>query len=321
MPMAVKISQFLFFLGCSCFMYLRVMTFDWRMIVPQFLLQTYRKWKRNQRNLSLDKQRITGDVKTFESLRKDFIDAGLHKGSHVMVHASLSKIGYIEGGAETLIRALKETIGHEGIILMPTSPISKLQLDYALSNPIFDVRSTPSAMGKISEVFRTSEGVVRSLHPTEPIAAWGNSALEYVKDHEAGITPYHEASPYRKLMKNKGVILYIGVSLDNAGTHLHTLEDALDVKLPVYHDTVFKLNVISYSGEKQVVETKVHNPEQSRKRRCDELLPMFLAANVYHVSQIGDAKTLVFDAEKMFDCMVKNYKEKEITMYNPKGNQ
>ena len=204
---------------------------------------------------------------------------------------------------------------------MPTSPIARLQLDYVSDNPLFDVLNTPSAMGNISEVFRTSDGVVRSYHPTEPVAAWGAKAYEYIKDHTTKNTPYHWDSPYGKLIQHGGKILYIGVTLDNAGTHLHTLEDALDVGVPVYYSKEFKLQVIDYEGNEMMVTTKVHNPEYSKKRRCDELLPMFLQEGVYSEVMIGKAKTLVFDAKKMFDVMVTSFTDRGITMYNPEGTR
>ena len=238
-----------------------------------------------------------------------------------MVHASLSKMGFIEGGANTVVDVLKEMVGAEGLILMPTSPIARLQLDYVSANPLFDVLNTPSAMGKVSEVFRTSDGVVRSYHPTEPVAAWGAQAYEYIKDHTNKNTPYHWDSPYGKLIQHGGKILYIGVTLDNAGTHLHTLEDAMDVEVPVYYAQEFKLPVHDYEGKELIITTKVHNPEYSKKRRCDELLPMFLREGVYREVYIGKAKTLVFDAKKMFDVMVSAFTERGVTMYNPNGNK
>ena len=45
--------------------------------------------------------------------------AGLKKGQSVMVHTSLSSIGYVCGGAQTIIEALIETVGDEGTIMMP----------------------------------------------------------------------------------------------------------------------------------------------------------------------------------------------------------
>ena len=303
------------------FMYLRTMALNWKSLVPKFLKEIFRSLKRKKRQATLLNQQQSGQGFTQEELKQSLLSAGIQPGDHLMVHASLSKMGFIEGGANTVVDVLKEMVGAEGLILMPTSPIARLQLDYVSANPLFDVLATPSAMGKVSEVFRTSDGVVRSYHPTEPVAAWGAQAYEYIKDHTNKNTPYHWDSPYGKLIQHGGKILYIGVTLDNAGTHLHTLEDAMDVEVPVYYAQEFRLPVHDYEGKELIITTKVHNPEYSKKRRCDELLPMFLREGVYREVYIGKAKTLVFDAKKMFDVMVSAFTERGVTMYNPNGNK
>jgi len=297
------------------------MALNWKSLVPKFLKEIFRSLKRKKRQATLLNQQQSGQGFTQEELKQSLLSAGIQPGDHLMVHASLSKMGFIEGGANTVVDVLKEMVGAEGLILMPTSPIARLQLDYVSANPLFDVLATPSAMGKVSEVFRTSDGVVRSYHPTEPVAAWGAQAYEYIKDHTNKNTPYHWDSPYGKLIQHGGKILYIGVTLDNAGTHLHTLEDAMDVEVPVYYAQEFRLPVHDYEGKELIITTKVHNPEYSKKRRCDELLPMFLREGVYREVYIGKAKTLVFDAKKMFDVMVSAFTERGVTMYNPNGNK
>lgn len=296
------------------------MALKWKSLVPKFLKDIFRSLKRKKRQVALLNQQQSGQGLTKEELKESLLNAGIIPGDHLMVHASLSKMGFIEGGADSLVDVLKQSVGAEGLILMPTSPIARLQLDYVSVNPLFDVLNTPSAMGKVSEVFRTSAGVVRSYHPTEPVAAWGVKAYEYIKDHTNKNTPYHWDSPYGKLIQYGGKILYIGVTLDNAGTHLHTLEDALDVGVPVYCAHEFSLPVRDYEGKELIVTTKVHNPEYSKKRRCDELLPMFLREGVYREVYIGKAKTLVFDAKKMFEVMVSAFTDRGVTMYNPNGN-
>ena len=297
------------------------MALHWKSLIPKFLKEIIRSLKRKKRQTELLNQQQSGQGLTKDDLKQSLLNAGIQSGDHLMVHASLSKMGFIEGGADAVVDVLKEAVGTLGIVLMPTSPIARLQLDYVSDNPLFDVLNTPSAMGKISEVFRTSDGVVRSYHPTEPVAAWGAKAYEYIKDHNVKNTPYHWDSPYGKLIQHGGKILYIGVTLDNAGTHLHTLEDALDVGVPVYCSKEFKLRVCGYEGNEMIVATKVHNPEYSKKRRCDELLPLFLQEGVYREVYIGKAKTLVFDAKKMFDVMVSAFTDRRVTMYNPEGTR
>jgi aminoglycoside 3-N-acetyltransferase len=98
---------------------------------------------------------------------------------------------------------------------MPTVPFRTDAVEYALGNPVFDVKRTPSRMGLITEVFRRTPGVVRSIHPTHSVAAWGQHAREIIAGHERSMTPCGRATPYGRLLQHSGKILFLGVS---AGT-------------------------------------------------------------------------------------------------------
>lgn len=47
-------------------------------------------------------------------------EVDLEKGDAVMVHTSLKRMGYVCGGAQTVIEALMEVVGENGTIMMPT---------------------------------------------------------------------------------------------------------------------------------------------------------------------------------------------------------
>ena len=47
-------------------------------------------------------------------------EIGVQKGQAIMVHTSLSSLGYVCGGAQSVIEALIESVGQEGTIMMPT---------------------------------------------------------------------------------------------------------------------------------------------------------------------------------------------------------
>ncbi len=68
------------------------------------------------------------------------------------------------------------------------------------------------------------------------------------------------------------------------------------------------------------MKTKVHNPDYSAKRNCDALKPMFEQEGVITNGIIGEAKSMLIDADKMLEVMVKNYNEKGVTMYTPWGS-
>jgi len=247
-------------------------------------------------------------------------EQGLKEGDVLMLHSSLRKIGHVEQGEATLISALLKILGKEGTLMMPSFPAIGFNYDYLKSKPVFDLKQTPSRMGVVTETFRKKNGVLRSLHPTDSVIAFGKEADYLVKDHFGQLTPYNEKSPFYRLCELKGKILMIGVGLDSL-TNLHTLEDAVpDFKYPVYHDTLFTMELIDAAGNKQTMQTKVHNPVWSRKRRCNDLAQHFEAAGLLKHFRLGLADCMLIDAYAMHAWMVENYKSRGITMYTPQGH-
>ena len=55
-----------------------------------------------------------------EEIVQKLREVGLEKGDVVMVHTSLKQMGYVCGGAQTVIEALMEVVGKDGTIMMPT---------------------------------------------------------------------------------------------------------------------------------------------------------------------------------------------------------
>jgi aminoglycoside 3-N-acetyltransferase len=291
-----------------------------RFLVPAGMLKWYRAKKKNRINRQLQQQAAKGGI-TRAQLLNDLWLMGIKPGETILVHSSLSSIGYVEGGAETVIGALMDAVGISGNILMPTSPNSALQLEYIQKLDVFDVHNTPSALGRITEVFRKMDGVWRGAHPTEPVAAMGPDAEWLIAGHLGEPTPYTANSPFRRIIERNGKILYVGVTLDNAGTSLHTLEDAVDFPYPVYHHQTFTVRVIDMMLDEHFVPVKVHNPEMSRRRKCDQLLPMFEREGVMQRHRLGQAQVLLFDAKRMFDVMVQQFEQNGVTMYTPNGGK
>lgn len=291
-----------------------------RKCTPNFALNWNRKRKKVLRNNKLHEQQEKGEAITKSRLLENLTQIGIKQGDEVLVHSSLSRIGFLENGARTFIEALLEAVGSEGTILMPTSPNNVYQLNYIRNTPFFDVLNSPSKTGKITEVFRTWPLSKRSLHPTEPVSALGKKADYFIKDHFNQLTPYNERSPFYKISEQKGKILYVGVTLSMAGTNLHTLEDAVNFKFPVYHQEEFDFEVIDENGNSHSIRTKVHDPEWSKKRKCDDLIPMFESKGVLKKVKIGEADTLLVDAEGFLSTMIEEYEKNGVTMYTPKGS-
>ncbi|MFK8038739.1 MAG: AAC(3) family N-acetyltransferase [Crocinitomicaceae bacterium] len=293
-----------------------------RKLTPNSILNWNRKRKKKKINAKLTQQKKSGAIYTKQQIKNDLLSIGLKNGDCILVHSALSKIGYLEEGPKTLVDALIEVVGEEGHILMPTSPNHVYQLNYIRNTPLFDVLNSPSKTGAITEYFRTLTNVKRSLHPTEPVSVLSQKADQFIEGHFKAITPYTSSSPFAKVAEFNGKILYIGVTLDNAGTSLHTLEDAIeDFKYPIYYPEIFSIKVIDSKGESHTVKTKVHDPKYSKLRQCDKLIPHFENAGALKPVKIGLADTLCVDAKLFFNTMVSLYNEKGITMYTPNGGE
>ncbi|ASS48371.1 MAG: hypothetical protein A3D31_08595 [Candidatus Fluviicola riflensis] len=292
-----------------------------RSITPQFLLNRYREQKKEAVRSTIAAQREAGEGLTKETLLQQLSEIGIVEGDTLLVHSSLSKIGFVEGGPQTVIDALLASVGDSGHVLMPNSPNAGYQLEYIRQLEVFDVANVPSALGIITELFRKHPKAIRSVSATEPVSCIGPNAIDFVDEHLGEETPYTSKSPFYKVAAAGGKILYIGVTLANAGTSLHVLEDAVEAfKFPVYYPEVFSVKVKLETGEEKTVKTRVHNPEWSAKRRCDELIPLFEKMGALQKVTLGNAPVLLVDARKMLDVMISEYEQRGVTMYTPNGS-
>lgn len=172
---------------------------------------------------------------TIETISNDLLALGLKKGMTVIVHSSLSSIGWTSGGAVAVVEALMNVITDEGTIIMPTQtsdlsdpknwvrpPVPENWWQIIRDNvPAFNPDVTPTrAMGKVVECFRTYPNVKRSNHPLNSFAAWGKYAEDITNEQPLSIS-FGEHSPLKKIYDLDGYVLLIGVGYDsNTSVHL-----------------------------------------------------------------------------------------------------
>lgn len=165
------------------------------------------------------------------------------KGDVVIVHSSLSSIGYVTGGADTVIDALLETVGDEGTIIMSTLT--------GWFEP-FDVENSPSAVGKISEVFRKRKNAYRSLHPVHSVAAIGKDAKYITEGHNNCNTGCGPGTPYYKIKELNGKIMLLGVDMDR-NTIMHCLEEEIDALYLRTLDIIAPTYIDNYKQKKFIL--------------------------------------------------------------------
>jgi aminoglycoside 3-N-acetyltransferase len=174
-----------------------------------------------------------------DQLAADLRSLGLRPGQDLLIHCSLRGVGPVDGGAATLLDAIRDVAGPATLVVPAQTAWNSLTsrafraatagLDpdgyarYVAAMPGFDPASTPSAgMGEFAEYVRTRPGAFRSAHPQSSFAALGSEAAACMSVHDLDCH-LGERSPLRWLYDASAAILLLGVGY-SACTAFHLAE-------------------------------------------------------------------------------------------------
>lgn len=172
-----------------------------------------------------------------KELCEQFRALGITEGMVLEVHSSLKSLGYVIGGAQTVVDALIETVGFDGTIVMPIQDSSNTEPAFWENPPLRrDLwerirKETPDfkpdesdiiAMGRIAENLNRRPGSYRSYHPNCAFVAYGKYA-KLITHSQSLDYALGEQSPLGALYQLPAYILLIGVGYENC-TALHLAE-------------------------------------------------------------------------------------------------
>lgn len=184
----------------------------------------------------------TDNPVTTDRLLADLRSLGVEPGDTLLVHSSLSAIGWVAGGPQAVVDAFDRAVGDAGTVVVPTHtpqysnpeawsnpPVPEAWIEpIRTSMPPYRPDVTPSrGVGEIPECLRTYPGAVRSPHPVVSFAALGADADETVSDHQFDFG-LGEGSPLARIYDQGGRVLMLGTDY-GTNTSIHLAEYRADV--------------------------------------------------------------------------------------------
>jgi len=236
---------------------------------------------------------------TKEALKKQLGELGLRPDDTVTIHTSMKAIGKVEGGADTVIDAFCEYLS-EGLFLVPTHTWACV----GLSQPVYDVRSTPACIGALPRTAALRKDGYRSLHPTHSLWGHGKGAEEYLRGEEALCTPCAPTSAYGRLAEAGAKILLIGVGNDK-NTFIHAVEEMADLPNRLSPEPL-ALTVIDHNGNAIPVSMHRHFCTETNdvSRYFVNFEPALTDCGAQTLGKLGNAEVRVVDAKKCRDVIL-----------------
>ena len=257
---------------------------------------------------------------TFEKLVEEFRGLGVNEGDTLLVHSSYKSLGEVDGGPQTVIRALEAVLrlradehgtplstGVEGTLIMPT-----FNFDFNKGQP-WDVRTTPSKMGVLTELVRTDPRAKRVFHPFYSFAILGKHAemlgsLRYKSSYERN-------SVFGKLRDLGGKIMVIGLSYTNSMTFFHHIEQMEGVDYRFLKQ--FTGEVTDENGETytDMFEMLVRDIDKGVITEVDPMGELMEQAGVIRSAKIGEADVKLMKANEVYEFTAREMKRNPFLLY------
>ncbi len=179
-----------------------------------------------------DETAVTAKIKTMTApniIPQKLYELGVRHGDVLLAHTSLSTLGWVPNGAQSVAEAMVQSVGNNGLICVPTFSAQNTDPVNWTSPPVpaewhdeiratmspYIAATTPSLnMGAINDVIRTMPQAVRNEHPSYSFAAIGKNARDIVTI-TALAAEFGEQSPLARLYEADAKVLFLGTGYAN----------------------------------------------------------------------------------------------------------
>lgn len=233
---------------------------------------------------------------TKEDLKMHLAEMGLSGTESIMVHSSMKSIGPVEGGADTVVDAFMEYF-EKGLLMTPTHTWKQMSAEYH----VFDPAKEPACVGIIPNIFMKREGVVRSLHPTHSIAAYGKNAAKYIKGEEYAKSPCLKGGCWERLRKVNAKILLVGVT-HIRNTFIHAVEEVYEVPERLTAEPT-RFQIVMPDGSLKEVNVHRHYNRMTDhiSETFDKMEEGYYKTGAAKKVRLGDAECILCDANRLFE--------------------
>jgi aminoglycoside 3-N-acetyltransferase len=241
----------------------------------------------------------------FDDLVAGLKKMGISPGDTIMVHSSYKSLGGVNGGADTVIDALLESVSSDGTVLFPT-----FNFESWVDTHYYDIQETVSHMGVITELARCREEAIRTPHPLYSFAVLGNRQEEFAACDD--VEAVGDNSVFALFHKLNGWIVSIGLDFNSSFTFsVHAI-----YKAGGYWRRVKKFSGI-YVGYDGVPQLKTYSMYvRSTFQVTTDIKPAInelIDREIIKVNKLGDAVVHTVRANPFYDTwtvIAKNHPEK-----------
>ena len=158
------------------------------------------------------------------NLKRDWQQSGLSKGDVVLIHSNMGRTvrrcsvdRSSRPAIELFVDSFLDAVGSAGTVLFPL-----FNFGFSKGEP-FDLRNTPSRMGKLTEAARLHPDCVRTEHPIYSFGVIGAQSDRFQGVNN--ISGYGDDSPFAILRELDGKIASVDLDDQHSMTFYHHVEE------------------------------------------------------------------------------------------------